>query len=174
MAIQGLRLAGYCDAHLANATSTIGDFLGRSDIRSVRLFNQTDLDVPMDDAPSTEIEHKYPRIPRRLVALAGAVACHRDERKWALLYSLLWRLRFSQSRLRLLDIDVDDEARLLLRPTWRAQSRCNSPALRTSFHRTSPGCVQPGGYLGLIVFLLSNDSRSVIPFKSSRTPSQRS
>jgi DNA polymerase len=83
------------------------------------LFNQTDLDVPIDDGLSTEIEHKYPRIPRRLVALAGAVACHRDERKWALLYSVLWRLHLSEPDL--LDIDVDDEVRLLLRMQRQVQ-----------------------------------------------------
>lgn len=31
-------------------------------------------------------------VPRAFVELAGAVACHRDESRWALLYQLLWRL----------------------------------------------------------------------------------
>ena len=52
------------------------------------------------------------RIPQRFRTLCSAVACHRDARKWTLLYSVLWRLTFSQPQL--LRIEVDDEVRTLL------------------------------------------------------------
>jgi uracil-DNA glycosylase len=77
------------------------------------LFDETGLDIPIELEPSAGTHHIFRKIPRRFLTLAEAVACHRDGRKWALLYSVLWRLTFSQPRL--LDIEVDDEVRLLLR-----------------------------------------------------------
>lgn len=77
------------------------------------LFDEPGLDIPIELEPPTGAHHQHRKIPRRFLTLAEAVACHRDGRKWALLYSVLWRLTFSQPRL--LDIEVDDEVRLLLR-----------------------------------------------------------
>jgi DNA polymerase len=47
-------------------------------------------DAPVHcDAPPTG---NGPPVPRRFVALAQLAALHRDERKWSLLYRLLWRV----------------------------------------------------------------------------------
>lgn len=47
------------------------------------------------------------RVPKAFVELAGRVACHRDPRRWALLYRVLWRLTHGEPRL--LDIVVDPD-----------------------------------------------------------------
>jgi len=54
------------------------------------------------------------RVPRRFVEFGEAVACHRDARRWALLYRVLWRLIAGGER-RLLDVEVDPDVRALLR-----------------------------------------------------------
>lgn len=45
------------------------------------------------------------RVPKAFVTMASRVACHRDPRRWALLYRVLWRLTHGEPRL--LDIVVD-------------------------------------------------------------------
>jgi probable DNA metabolism protein len=46
-------------------------------------------------------------VPRAYVGLAESVSCHRDERRWPLLYRLLWRLTHGEPSL--LKIDSDDD-----------------------------------------------------------------
>lgn len=53
------------------------------------------------------------RVPKAFVELAGRVACHRDPRRWALLYRVLWRLTHGEPRL--LDIVVDPDVYELTR-----------------------------------------------------------
>ncbi|MEZ0255043.1 MAG: TIGR03915 family putative DNA repair protein, partial [Chthoniobacter sp.] len=53
------------------------------------------------------------RVPKAFVELAGRVACHRDPRRWALLYRVLWRLTHGESRL--LDVVVDPDVYELVR-----------------------------------------------------------
>ena len=56
-------------------------------------------DVTWTDCPDAALFQDVPpdaeriaAVPRAFVELAQAVACHRDESRWALLYQLLWRL----------------------------------------------------------------------------------
>ena len=51
-------------------------------------------------------------VPRAFVALAEAVACHRDPRRWEHLYRALWRL--TQGEPHLLDLATDDDVSWLL------------------------------------------------------------
>ena len=62
-----------------------------------------------DDIPAGAATH---RVPRDFLALAEVVACHRDERKWAVLYRVLWRLVHREPAL--LQVAVDSDVRELL------------------------------------------------------------
>jgi uracil-DNA glycosylase len=53
------------------------------------------------------------RVPKAFVKAAVRVACHRDARRWALLYRLLWRLTHGEPRL--LDIVVDPDVHDFMR-----------------------------------------------------------
>ncbi len=50
------------------------------------------------------------RVPKAFVELARVVALHRDERRWALLYRLVWRLTHGEPKL--LEISVDPDTAL--------------------------------------------------------------
>ncbi|MEP6991058.1 MAG: TIGR03915 family putative DNA repair protein [bacterium] len=63
----------------------------RDDGSATHLFGE-------DIAPS-ETAPAGATVPRRFVALAGSVACHRDELRWTLLYELLWRLTHGEPHL---------------------------------------------------------------------------
>jgi probable DNA metabolism protein len=52
------------------------------------------------------------RVPRRFVELARAVACHRAEDRWEVLYRVLWRLAHGEPGL--LEDEVDDDVRRLI------------------------------------------------------------
>ena len=52
-------------------------------------------------------------VPKAFVESAARVACHRDARRWALLYRLLWRLTHGEPRL--LDIVVDPDVHDIMR-----------------------------------------------------------
>ena len=54
-----------------------------------------------------------PPVPRAFVALAEAVACHRDPQRWGRLYRTLWRLTHGEAHL--LDLATDDDINWLLR-----------------------------------------------------------
>ena len=47
-----------------------------------------------NDAPDQRF-----RVPKSFVGSAMRVGCHRDPKRWALLYRLLWRLTHGESRL---------------------------------------------------------------------------
>jgi DNA polymerase len=51
--------------------------------------------------------HTRFRVPKSFIGSATRVACHRDPRRWALLYRLLWRLTHGEPRL--LEIIVDPD-----------------------------------------------------------------
>ena len=53
------------------------------------------------------------RVPRSFIGSAMRVGCHRDPKRWALLYRLLWRLTHGESRL--LEIVVDPDIHEFLR-----------------------------------------------------------
>jgi probable DNA metabolism protein len=53
------------------------------------------------------------RVPKGFVEMASRVACHRDVRRWALLYRVLWRLTHGEHRL--LEIEVDPDVHELIR-----------------------------------------------------------
>lgn len=61
-------------------------------------------DVNIDDIP---IVIAAPKIPRDFIDMAFYVACYRDPSRWALLYSLLWRLVFENKYL--LNNAIDDQ-----------------------------------------------------------------
>ena len=50
------------------------------------------------------------RVPREFPALAERVACHRDPRRWGLLYRVLWRLTHGEPRLLEVATDADVHA----------------------------------------------------------------
>ncbi len=50
------------------------------------------------------------RVPKAFVELARAIALHRDERRWALLYRIVWRLTHGAPKL--LEISVDPDVAL--------------------------------------------------------------
>lgn len=60
------------------------------------------------DAPDSRF-----RVPKSFVGSAMRVACHRDPKRWALLYRLLWR--FTHGEPRLLEIVVDPDVHDLMR-----------------------------------------------------------
>lgn len=51
------------------------------------------------------------RVPRAFVEIAQRAACHRDPRRWALLYRVLWRLTHGEPKL--LEVPVDDDVHTL-------------------------------------------------------------
>jgi len=52
------------------------------------------------------------RVPKKFIEQAKTVACHREPRRWALLYRVLWRLTHGEPRL--LEIVVDPDVHALL------------------------------------------------------------
>ncbi|MEA3189310.1 MAG: uracil-DNA glycosylase [Chthoniobacter sp.] len=62
------------------------------------------------EAPDPKLEASF-RVPKSFVPLAQTVALHRDERRWALLYRVLWRLTHGERKL--LEIAVDEDVRTL-------------------------------------------------------------
>jgi probable DNA metabolism protein len=60
------------------------------------------------DTPDTRF-----RVPKSFVESAMRVACHRDPKRWTLLYCLLWRLTHGEPRL--LEIVVDPDVNDLMR-----------------------------------------------------------
>ena len=55
----------------------------------VAWISETDGSLFREPLPPDE---KVTAVPRAFVALADAVACHRDEQRWPLLYEVLWRI----------------------------------------------------------------------------------
>jgi uracil-DNA glycosylase len=53
-----------------------------------------------------------PRVPRRFFELGEVVAFHRDAKRWAVLYRVLWRL--TQGEPKLLEVEVDADVRRLI------------------------------------------------------------
>jgi DNA polymerase len=64
------------------------------------------------------------RVPRAFIGSAKRVACHRDPKRWALLYRLLWRLTHGEPRL--LDILIDQDVNELM---------CMDKAVRHAVHK---------------------------------------
>jgi DNA polymerase len=56
----------------------------------------------------------YVRVPRRFLAVAGLVACHRDPGRWPALYRALWRMTRGGEP-RLLEVTVDPDVLRLTR-----------------------------------------------------------
>ena len=57
------------------------------------------------------VEHR-PRVPKSFLDLARMIALHRDPRRWALLYRIVWRL--TQGEPNLLEVVVDEDAAVAL------------------------------------------------------------
>jgi uracil-DNA glycosylase len=53
----------------------------------------------------------FPRVPAGFLETARTVACHRDRRRWDLLYRVLWRLTHGEPDL--LDVAIDDDVHRL-------------------------------------------------------------
>lgn len=75
----------------------------------VRWACQNEALLPLGDAELASIAGPaaLPRVPRAFVSIATAVACHRDQRRWDLLYRVLWRLTHGEPHL--LEIAVDPD-----------------------------------------------------------------
>jgi len=67
-----------------------------------------------ENANQGEPEHARVRVPKAFMEMAPRIACHRDPRRWALLYRVLWRLTHGEPRLLeiAIDPDVDELARM--------------------------------------------------------------
>jgi probable DNA metabolism protein len=65
-----------------------------------------------NDAPRPSRSAPF-RVPKAFLSMAERVACHRDPRRWALLYAILWRLTHGEPKL--LEIVVDPDIHELLR-----------------------------------------------------------
>jgi len=83
---------------------------------------------------------KRPIVPKAFLPTARVVACHREPRRWKLLYRLLWRLTHGEPRL--LDCDGDEDiyfARRLEKQVQRdAQQMTASVRLRQVGRRGEP------------------------------------
>lgn len=69
------------------------------------LFDESDDEAASLVASGSKSPPAEFRVPKDFMAMAQRVACHRDPRRWALLYGVLWRLTHGEPRL--LDIVVD-------------------------------------------------------------------
>lgn len=74
-----------------------------------------------DDNLVREDQGMYFSVPREFVRLARSVACHRDERRWAFLYEVLWRIvRLGERSLLANDVDgVVRELRMMAKAVSR-------------------------------------------------------
>jgi DNA polymerase len=78
-------------------------------------------DGPEDPSPASD-DSTRPRptvitVPKPFLKLAQSVACHRDGRRWNLLYRILWRLTHGEPEL--LHVVTDDD--VYLTRTWQKQ-----------------------------------------------------
>ena len=75
------------------------------------LADQPSLDI-FDEADATTATERRSafRVPKAFVELARTVALHRDNRRWALLYRLLWRLTHGEPKLLEIAVDPDVNA----------------------------------------------------------------
>ncbi len=80
------------------------------------LFSATHTSQIRDSADARSSTTAIFQVPRRFVDVARRVALHRASNKWALLYSVLWRILHENRNL--LSIRVDDEVSRLLRMHW--------------------------------------------------------
>ncbi|MDQ6699363.1 MAG: UdgX family uracil-DNA binding protein [Acidobacteriota bacterium] len=74
--------------------------------------DQTALEGLFDTASRPAAAGPAPRVPKKFIELAGAVACFRDPERWNLLYRVVYRLTHGAPHL--LEIEVDDDIRKLL------------------------------------------------------------
>jgi uracil-DNA glycosylase len=66
------------------------------------------LDLFEEAEPSSERhEVRLFRVPRKFLEIAKQVALHSDERRWTLLYRLLWRITHGEPKLLEIVIDPD-------------------------------------------------------------------
>jgi len=73
---------------------------------ALALFN-AETSVP-DDSLKNSAQHEATfRVPREFMELARRVSCHRDERRWTLLYRVLWRLTHGSPQLLQVPVDKD-------------------------------------------------------------------
>ncbi|TLD72259.1 DNA metabolism protein [Phragmitibacter flavus] len=69
-------------------------------------------DSPTSTPPSAAAPDPTIRVPRDFLPLAKRVSCHRDPKRWTLLYRLLWRHTHGESHL--MQISVDDDMHTLI------------------------------------------------------------
>lgn len=84
-------------------------------------------------ASSSLPRNRRPIVSNRFVALAQSVAAHRDHNKWRLLYSLLYRLTYENSRL--LQIEVDEQVGRLLQMDKQVQRDAHKMKAFVRFRR---------------------------------------
>ncbi|HET8548325.1 MAG TPA: UdgX family uracil-DNA binding protein, partial [Bryobacteraceae bacterium] len=70
-----------------------------------------DAQPPLSTTAGDAVSREAARVPRRFFEIAATVACHRDEQRWSLLYSVLYRLRHGIPHL--LEIPCDGEVNRL-------------------------------------------------------------
>jgi uracil-DNA glycosylase len=97
--------------------------------QSLPLGDDTDSNVtaPLATKPSASrvtTQSAGFRVPKEFVELARLVACHRDQRRWHLLYETLWRIVHGERKL--LQIEVDESIHTL---------RLFEKAVRSDIHK---------------------------------------
>ena len=78
-----------------------------------------------------------PRVPARFLQLARMVACHRDARRWDLLYRALWRLTGGERHL--LALATDPDVRVLLEMARAVKRSAHKMKAFVRFRAVQPG-----------------------------------
>ena len=77
-----------------------------------------------DSEPPPASAAKHFRVPRAFVALAEVAACHRSDRRWDVLYRLLWRIVHEGSQL--IEQEIDPEISMCVASTGSRSSACSA------------------------------------------------
>jgi len=84
------------------------------------------------------------RVPRRFLALAALVACHRDPGRWGALYHVLWRLT-AGGEPHLLAVSVDPDVLRLTHMAKAVRREVHKMHAFVRFRAVAPGAVGPAG-----------------------------
>ena len=99
-----------------------------------------------NETPSASVAISRFRVPKKFVELARLISFHQDERRWALLYRLLWRLTNGEPKL--LEIVIDPDVSLAF--DWQKSVRHDIHKMRAFVPSAkSRGLAGSGSWRGL-------------------------
>ena len=99
-----------------------------------------------DNFTSQPIKIAQPKIPREFIQLIEEVACYRDNKRWALLYSLAWRLVFENKHLLECKLDPEVNQALSMRKAVNRDKHKMKAFVR--FKQVAPGELEPPSSTG--------------------------